>query len=277
MDIEKAGKIMQEDRKRLLKSVYAVCFSVLTAVVGLLFIVQTWSIFRSAERAAFTRQSISQHFKQIAVPVILWGLALFVNIALGYMYPDQKERVKPYFTTNDRIKRLQKRLPKDAESLRRQKTDTVGGIIGGVAAAFALTAVIVSLVYLFDKSYTPVLNETIFAGHNGAADRLVRVLLWCSGGMLLMIAAVLFDEYFARKKEEKIKHEIAENAAKGIRVAAQKEEKKSWKHANLTLWIVRGVVAVVGIMFVITGIANGGMADVLKKAINICTQCIGLG
>jgi hypothetical protein len=55
------------------------------------------------------------------------------------------------------------------------------------------------------------------------------------------------------------------------------EEKKTWQYANLTLWGVRGVVAVLGIVFIIHGIFNGGMADVLKKAINICTQCIGLG
>lgn len=268
---------MQQDRKRLLKSIYAVCFSVLTAVVGMLFIIQVCSIFRSAERAAFTRESISQHFKQIAVPVIFWTLALVVNIVLGYLYPEQKEKVKPYFTANDRIKRLQKRLPNDAKVLRWQKTDTVGAVIGAIAAAFALSAVIVSLVYLLDKSYTPVLNETIFTGHNGAADRLVRVLIWCGGGMFLIVAAVLFNEYFARKKEEKIKREIAENAAKGVRVSAKKQEKKTWRYANLTLWSARGVVAIVGIVFVITGIFNGGMADVLKKAINICTQCIGLG
>lgn len=31
------------------------------------------------------------------------------------------------------------------------------------------------------------------------------------------------------------------------------------------------------VIFIILGIANGGMRDVLFKAINICTECIGLG
>ena len=34
---------------------------------------------------------------------------------------------------------------------------------------------------------------------------------------------------------------------------------------------------VVGIAFVVFGIYNGGMKDVLDKAVKICTQCIGLG
>ena len=38
-------------------------------------------------------------------------------------------------------------------------------------------------------------------------------------------------------------------------------------------------IAFVGcaIVFIIIGIYNGGMADVLNKAIKICTECIGLG
>ena len=38
-------------------------------------------------------------------------------------------------------------------------------------------------------------------------------------------------------------------------------------------------IAFVGcaIGFIIAGVLNGGMEDVLNKAINICTECIGLG
>ena len=40
---------------------------------------------------------------------------------------------------------------------------------------------------------------------------------------------------------------------------------------------VRAAVLCVGLLFLALGIANGGMRDVLVKAINICTECIGLG
>lgn len=284
---------MQENKKRLLKSIYAVCFSVLTVVVGLLFIVQVWSIFRSAERGAFTPARISEHFNQIAVPVVFWVLALFVNIVLGYAYPDPKERVKPYFECKDKIRRLQKRLPKSAEGRRLERTDVLSLAAGIVAATFAVIAVIVSLVYLLDKSYSPVLSESVFVGHDGMTDRLLRVLLWCGGGMILLVAAVIFDEYLAKKKEEKIKREISLNAAskkKGgesaVETGTTEQEGakackiaklKKWLGSQKVVWYIRAAVGVVGIAFVINGISNGGMADVLKKAINICTQCIGLG
>ena len=33
----------------------------------------------------------------------------------------------------------------------------------------------------------------------------------------------------------------------------------------------------IALLFILIGIINGGMKDVLIKAINICTECIGLG
>ena len=36
-------------------------------------------------------------------------------------------------------------------------------------------------------------------------------------------------------------------------------------------------ILVVGIVCIVLGVRNGGMADVLGKAIRICTECIGLG
>ncbi|MCD8021743.1 MAG: procyclic acidic repetitive family protein [Lachnospiraceae bacterium] len=43
------------------------------------------------------------------------------------------------------------------------------------------------------------------------------------------------------------------------------------------LTISRLAIAVVAVIFLVIGVNNGGMRDVLVKAINICTECIGLG
>lgn len=41
--------------------------------------------------------------------------------------------------------------------------------------------------------------------------------------------------------------------------------------------IFRLLLLCLGVLFIIAGVANGGSRDVLVKAINICTECIGLG
>ena len=41
--------------------------------------------------------------------------------------------------------------------------------------------------------------------------------------------------------------------------------------------ILRIVLFGAAILFIVLGVMNGGLYDVLVKAINICTECIGLG
>ena len=41
--------------------------------------------------------------------------------------------------------------------------------------------------------------------------------------------------------------------------------------------VVRAAIGVTAITFIVLGVLNGGMRDVFIKAINICTECIGLG
>lgn len=41
--------------------------------------------------------------------------------------------------------------------------------------------------------------------------------------------------------------------------------------------VIRGVIVAAALLFIIAGILNGSMQDVLIKATKICTECIGLG
>lgn len=40
---------------------------------------------------------------------------------------------------------------------------------------------------------------------------------------------------------------------------------------------LRAGLYAVAIVFIVLGVMNGGLQDVLVKAVNICTECIGLG
>ena len=41
--------------------------------------------------------------------------------------------------------------------------------------------------------------------------------------------------------------------------------------------VIRVIIAAAAVALIVLGVMNGGMFDVLVKAINICTECIGLG
>ena len=58
------------------------------------------------------------------------------------------------------------------------------------------------------------------------------------------------------------------------RVTARREIAPQGKPASPALRVVLYAAAVV---LIVLGVMNGGLRDVLVKAINICTECIGLG
>lgn len=45
----------------------------------------------------------------------------------------------------------------------------------------------------------------------------------------------------------------------------------------MRLSFIRGIILAISLLFILLGIFNSGADDVLIKAINICTECIGLG
>ena len=53
--------------------------------------------------------------------------------------------------------------------------------------------------------------------------------------------------------------------------------KKTARGAAILLNLFRVAVFAIGVTFVILGVMNGGMEQVLGKAVRICTECIGLG
>ena len=48
-------------------------------------------------------------------------------------------------------------------------------------------------------------------------------------------------------------------------------------NSNKFIYGTRLVVFCAAVALIVVGVLNGGVGDVLMKAINICTECIGLG
>ncbi len=40
---------------------------------------------------------------------------------------------------------------------------------------------------------------------------------------------------------------------------------------------LRAALYALALLLIVLGIVNGGMADVMKKAVKICMECIGIG
>ena len=81
----------------------------------------------------------------------------------------------------------------------------------------------------------------------------------------------VFTAYYAKASVKKdIEALKAAGCTMGQRPVA---ENKAEKVLNITKWALLGI----GIAILVFGFITGGTSDVLTKAVNLCTECIGLG
>jgi len=100
------------------------------------------------------------------------------------------------------------------------------------------------------------------------AARLSPLLPWFAVYVLLIIVSAVVGA-----KAGKVKRELALNAKNRPRSMKARLAECNGKRTN----IVRLALFAVAVLLVVLGVTNGGTRDVLIKAINICTECIGLG
>ncbi len=284
---------------RKVRSAYAVFLSIFTVVVGGLFIMQTWRIYTSVAQSPFSAESIQKYFRQIAVPVWLWVAAVVGGGVLSYVFKEEKTRPKAYVDVRVSLRRVKTRLPMagySSEALKTQKqeenfrmyTAILCGVTAIILGAFAL-------LILLNVHYVPWITRAFFAQHEGLVDRLFQTALFTLLALgALAAGSVLTERSYKRERQTYI--DILAEAKKAPKGEETKESQPAkaqggfsallekiacWKKSSSlkeeVVFVVRIGVAVVGVAFFVWGICNGGMADVFLKAINICTQCIGLG
>lgn len=258
-----------------IRRIYELCLAGLTIEVGLLFIVQVWALFSMGEKA-FSRASVAEHFAPISPFFFLWLAGIVGGAVLWQIFPAQKRAVLPVIEPSVTLKKLSARLGENYQSKQAKKR-----LIVAVACAIvAVACAVVATLYL-TGNYEAKAQTGFFASHN-EAERLLRAMPWVIGGLCALTFASYYHSFSAQKEIAVVKAEIIENAKKGVKVKKRVQtptilEKIPFLKSKWFMVGVRAGLGVLAVVLIIVGIVNGGMADVLEKAINICTQCIGLG
>lgn len=85
------------------------------------------------------------------------------------------------------------------------------------------------------------------------------ILILCIGVPIALFVSVFYILFFKAKGKRFFEKRVPVDG-----------EKRS-------VWLVRTVLLIFAAVMIVVGIFNGGMGDVLAKAVRICTECIGLG
>lgn len=267
---------MSHEKLKRVHAVYGIALSMLILITAVCFAVSCVMIYRSGP-SPFTRARIAEHFARIAVPVCLTAAGVVGGMVLSLTAPMEKGRAKPVREAETVLAGLSERLdlaacaPETQTAIRKEQR--LRRLLRWCAAAVSAVAFVPALLWCLNREHFTVenLNGDIIAAASFILPAAVVALGACVAVMLLCGVSV-------KRETALVKSALADaKQGKPTENAHKRKTKKKPAIDRRILWAVRGVILVIGVAFVVLGVLNGGMADVLGKAIRICTECIGLG
>ena len=283
-----ANRIDKEKAVKIAHIVYAVLLISLAVVVGILFIVSVVGVYNSQEVSPFTVDAIESHFRAIAVPVIMLPCLVLIGFVLHFLFPLEAKQKK---VENDKaLATLSEKVNLDLASsgtkklVIRERYFRLGAILGSVLIWISALAVILAFA-LNSANYSS-------ANPNSSVKDLALVVFPSALISIGVSYAVSIVNKLSKKRElallkgivKENKDALDGNGKNGLAPfvnkifeVVNKIKGVASKRENLSLWLCRGALLVIAVVFIVLGVLNGGMDDVLAKAIRICTECIGLG
>lgn len=251
---------MTDTTKNKIRTISRIVLSCLLWLTGVCLIAACVGIYLTGGDEPFSPEAVAQAFQPIAWIVWLCLAGIVGAFAVKLWLPVQ-EKTKPEKQLAAIVKRLRAtrdltdQLQQDADQLANQRKHN--HIVG-----FCLLAVGSLAFLLYACNGRHFLDQDI----NRSVIAAVWRLLACMG---VPFAWAMHTAYADRKSMER---EIALLQSAPKRATVLPETPKKPLNQGLR-W---GLLAV-GIIVLLYGFLTGGTLDVLTKAINICTECVGLG
>lgn len=275
---------MKEKTCKSVRLSYGIIFGVYTVVVGALFIWQVLSLYFSGTAEGysgdvFTRARVADALSKISLFFWLWLAGIVVGFVLWEVFP---VKTKPRKICPDlQYARLNKRMPdiapEGAEAEFSQIAQSKKVIFALKCAAWALFAVacIYGIVYLAIPSHFPNKNVT-----HEVLDMVKHIFPCVFAGLLVVCGAAIYEKYAVKNMLPAV-----QKVTKGQKPQVSSSNKLQAKYQTVLAltenkWVILGIriaVAVIAVAFIIWGALNGNARAIFIKAINICTECIGLG
>ncbi len=259
---------MSDNMKKRVRLLYGILTSVMLTVSGVLLMMSCVNVYRIGHRP-FTPDNIAAEFAKISVFVWITVAIVAIGIILALVLPVEKAKLRATVDKKVTLARLSRRIDTEALPAKvKEKLEAEEWLCKALrieAIEIIAIATVIGLVYALNFG-----NFT--ADHDASVLRACLLILPLAFlGIGIATAYVLIESASLDRRIALVKSAMATGSR-----AADAEACEKASRPGLTIGI-RIAVAALAIVFIVLGIFNGGMADVLSKAINICTECIGLG
>ncbi len=259
---------------------YSVFLGVFTAVIGILFIAGAADLYYSgvaalgAAQGMYSRAEVGARLRGLLVPLILWILAIAAGAVIYEVIPPPRktERRQDGVKRYSRLRRTVSGEKNPALYAKIKRYETVRLVVRIFSSAFCLLAAAMCIAYLSTASHFTSLAEL----NQNILGMVAGILPWVGAALCVLIGEAVFEWIFAKRMTPKLKL-LSGNAVAPYRREEWKEKAVALSGNKYLIFPLRLAVLVFAVTFIGLGIGNGGAESVLIKAINICTECIGLG
>lgn len=250
--------------------IYSILLGIVIVIAGICLMAGCLSIYNSGDQP-YSREIVAETFSGIAVPVYLCLAMTILGFVLEAIVPSEQikpKAEKPYAFLLSRLQagrdlsRCEEAVRSEIASLQASRKRRV--------LIRTIVIVVASIVFL---AYA--LNGSNFHASdiNSSMIKAMYVLIPC---LLISFGYALFVTIRNEKSIQK-EIELMKQAPAAEKTSTATETDAAESTAAKKLRITRCAILAIGVFFLVYGFIAGGTADVLAKAINICTECIGLG
>jgi hypothetical protein len=285
---------MNEKTGAIVRRYYGWFAAALTIVCGALFIWQVLALYISGTapdytgESIFTRERVMSALGIISPVFWIWIVSIVAGFILWEIFPASK-KVKPLKDDVYTLKNLKKRIPQKVSNdlhdsvLFIDKQEKLLLIIKFVCALVCIGCAIYGIVYLATPSHFPKVEVT-----HEMLNMVKHIMPFVLVAFVCMCGVTIYEIQSSKKQLKEVKKLIAYKSKGGEeeQVTLASTEcpvngvKAKIKKVTNNKYFVLGLriaIGCLGVAFVIAGIFNENMHGILVKAINICTECIGLG
>ena len=260
---------MSKKAVEYIRIIYSIALSLMLIVTGILLMIACVNIYQIGSRP-FTPENISREFAQISIPVWITVAMTVLGLILTLVFPAERSTPKAIKDKKITLARLQQKVNMNAcdENTRAllQKEQRLCKILRVAAIAIVCVAAIPAVIYAFNFNH-------FTADYNASVISACLWILPCTFvGMGVAVAFMYLENASVERQIGYVKSALIQSKGVSPDVCAAEHH----RHPKLLMGI-RIALLVAAVALIIAGVLNGGMADVLSKATNICTECIGLG
>lgn len=273
---------MKSTKSKSPGKIFFTLLSIMIIFTGVCYILAACHIYFTGGRVPYSREVVGEHLLWLLLPslitVVMTVVGFFTSLFDKVDVPVEEEpSANEVVSPMPKLKKLLSKFDEGSSSdevklrLKEQR---------GKRSLALLVAILASVVSLIASSFI-LLDFERFTVKNINLDIAFASLIIFLAVALAGFAWGIYDRINAKATSEEIstiRSAIKESPA--LLVNSKETEKKGFSEiifSDTAKTVLRVAFFSLSVILIVLGILNGGMADVLGKAVNICTECIGLG